>query len=66
MNVDLYVCRIFDQGKEMVALYVGFTNRARQVYADAGFVGLGDTHVEGVDNWIEIGFDRTKIDLGYW
>ena len=66
MNYGLCVYRIFDQGKEMVALYVGVTNRARQVYAEAGFIGLGDTHVEGVDNWIEIGFDRTKIDLGHW
>ena len=60
--------RIFNQGKETVALYVGVTNGARKVYADAGFVGLGldDAHVEGVDRWVEIGFDRNKVDLGHW
>jgi len=52
----------------MIALYVGVTNGARKVYADAGFVGLGqsDAHVEGVDRWVEIGFDPTKVDLGHW
>lgn len=67
MDYDLCVCRMLDQGKEMVALYVGITNQARQLYTGAGFVGLVDgTHVEGVDKWIEIGFDRSKIDLGHW
>lgn len=52
----------------MVALYVGTTNRARRLYAEAGFVGLGnnDAYVEGVDNWVEIGFDRDQTDLGHW
>ncbi|KAF8712408.1 hypothetical protein AX14_013127 [Amanita brunnescens Koide BX004] len=54
--------------REMVALYVGTTNRTRLVYADASFVGLGnnDAHVEGVDNWVEIGCDRSQIDLGHY
>ena len=60
--------RYLDRGKEMVALYVGTTNRTRLVYADASFVGLGnnDAHVEGVDNWVEIGCDRSQIDLGHY
>ena len=60
--------RYFDRGKEMISFYVGTTNRARRVYADAGFVGLGnnDVQVEGIENWVETGFDRRKVDLGHW
>ena len=60
--------RYLDQGKEMISLYVGTTNRARRVYADAGFVGLGnnDVQAEGIENWVEYGFDRSRIVLGHW
>ena len=60
--------RYLDRGKEMIALYVGTTNRARRVYADAGFVGLGnsDDQVEGIENWVETGFKRSHVVLGHW
>ena len=62
-----YMSRYLDQGKEMISLYVGTTDRARRVYADAGFIGLGNSGVqEGIENWVETGFDRSQVDLGHW
>ena len=59
---------MFDRGKKRVTLYVGIENSARSVYAKVGFVGLGanDGPVEGVDRWLEIGFDPEHVDLGHW
>jgi hypothetical protein len=49
-------------------LYVGTENSARFVYAKVGFVGLEnpDNRPAGVDEWVEIGFDLAKVDLGHW
>jgi ribosomal protein S18 acetylase RimI-like enzyme len=52
-----------------VALYVAHDNPAAQsVYQKVGFLGLekGSLPVEGVDPWIEIGFDRSRVTLGHW
>ncbi|KAF8627698.1 hypothetical protein AX15_004286 [Amanita polypyramis BW_CC] len=64
-----HVCmELFDQGKKSVTLYVGVSNPASRVYDKVGFVGLDDSGipVSGVDRWLEIGFNRNKVDLGHW
>ncbi|KAF7295957.1 N-acetyltransferase domain-containing protein [Mycena kentingensis (nom. inval.)] len=54
--------------KASVALYVGHDNPARWVYHKVGFLGLAhdEASYEGVESWIEIGLDRSKVDLGHW
>ncbi|KDQ63203.1 hypothetical protein JAAARDRAFT_120503 [Jaapia argillacea MUCL 33604] len=54
--------------KERVVLYVGLGNSAANVYARVGFAGLKDTTipVEGVDTWLELGFDTDVVELGHW
>ncbi|KAL0955647.1 hypothetical protein HGRIS_001877 [Hohenbuehelia grisea] len=53
--------------KEAVMLYVGRDNDAAHVYSRVGFPGLDkESHVEGVDHWLELGFDRNKVSLGHW
>lgn len=60
------VCKDLLMSKEFVALYVAHSNpAAAKVYRRVGFVGL-DKPVEGVDSWMEIGFDRSQVSLGYW
>ncbi|KAI0031422.1 hypothetical protein K488DRAFT_79073 [Vararia minispora EC-137] len=52
-----------------VVLYVAHDNAAAAgVYRRVGFQGLSDSkiYVEGVDNWLELGFDRTLVRLGHW
>jgi hypothetical protein len=63
-----HMSRYLNRGKEIISLYVGTTNRARQVYVDAVFAGLGnnDGQGEGIENWVETGFDRSTVDLGHW
>lgn len=41
---------------------------ANKVYRRVGFVGLDEVEVEveGVDPWVEIGFDRDIVELGHW
>ncbi|KAF5322079.1 hypothetical protein D9619_002101 [Psilocybe cf. subviscida] len=55
-------------GKQNVALYVGVTNMAANVYRRVGFVGLEPNAppVDGVDRWVEYGFNRDHVDLGHW
>ncbi|RDB25406.1 hypothetical protein Hypma_007459 [Hypsizygus marmoreus] len=65
------VCRylLTDQKKESVVLYVAHNNAAaNHVYHRVGFAGLSnDTFtVDGVDPWLEIGFDRNQVQLGHW
>ncbi|GLB37824.1 putative FR47-like protein [Lyophyllum shimeji] len=66
------VCKHFLTGpgrKESVVLYVAHDNRAAtNVYHRVGFAGLAKDSppVEGVDRWLEIGFDFAKVDLGQW
>ncbi|KAH8111899.1 hypothetical protein DFH11DRAFT_1690153 [Phellopilus nigrolimitatus] len=45
--------------KQHVVLYVGHTNSAAKVYNRVGFTKM-------VESWLELGFDRTKVDLGHW
>ncbi|KAG6837672.1 hypothetical protein H0H93_004948 [Arthromyces matolae] len=55
--------------KESVVLYVAHNNpAASKVYNRVGFVGLDENmpQVEGVDSWLELGFDREKTELGHW
>ncbi|KAG6885038.1 hypothetical protein C0993_006365 [Termitomyces sp. T159_Od127] len=54
--------------KESVVLYVADGNKAAIVYDRVGFVGLAEDgqKVEGVDPWLEMGFDRRKVVLGHW
>jgi len=64
-----HVCQQILQTKESVVLYVAHNNpTAAKVYHRVGFVGLsGDgAPVEGVDPWLELGFDQEKVDLGHW
>lgn len=70
---------VYDQGltmfrsllknKDRVVLYVAHNNpAAAKVYDRVGFLGLGPTSapVEGVDSWLELGFDRKHVTLGHW
>ena len=55
--------------KEAVVLYVAHDNQAAaKVYHRVGFVGLDekDYSAEGVEPWLEIGFDRDVVELGHW
>ncbi|KAJ6590082.1 hypothetical protein DFH09DRAFT_1140853 [Mycena vulgaris] len=63
------VCKQLLATKQSVALYVAHNNpAATRVYDHVGFLGLADgaSPVEGVDSWLEIGLDRSKIELGHW
>ncbi|CAA7260428.1 unnamed protein product [Cyclocybe aegerita] len=62
------VCYELLKTKEKVALFVGLTNKAAIVYSRVGFVGIGDhaAPVNGVDTWLEIGFDPAHVRLGHW
>ncbi|RDB28653.1 hypothetical protein Hypma_015809 [Hypsizygus marmoreus] len=57
------------KSKESVILYVAHNNPAAcKVYNRVGFVGLDGSlpPVNGVDSWLELGFDRDLVDLGHW
>ncbi|KAF8870886.1 hypothetical protein BD779DRAFT_1578477 [Infundibulicybe gibba] len=63
------VCKHLLKTKESVVLYVAHENPgAAHVYGRVGFAGLlnGAHPVEGVDDWLEIGLDRSKVQLGHW
>ncbi|KAG5651422.1 hypothetical protein H0H81_008706 [Sphagnurus paluster] len=57
--------------KESVILYVAHNNpAASKVYHRVGFVGLEQSSSvaeapEGVDSWLELGFDRIMVQLGH-
>jgi len=57
-----------NQGKEKIALFVNLKNRAANVYGRVGFVGIGKEAVptEGVDTWVELGFNLRYVTLGHW
>ncbi|KAG0707459.1 hypothetical protein DFH29DRAFT_844488 [Suillus ampliporus] len=63
-----YVCTELLEKYEQVVLYVGVENDARRVYDRVGFKGLseGAPAIDGVENWLEIGFDQAKVELGHW
>ncbi|KAG6814129.1 hypothetical protein H0H92_002124 [Tricholoma furcatifolium] len=55
--------------KDSVVLYVAHNNpAASKVYNRVGFVGLDKSslHVDGVDSWLELGFERDFVTLGHW
>ncbi|EPQ60347.1 hypothetical protein GLOTRDRAFT_52422 [Gloeophyllum trabeum ATCC 11539] len=54
--------------KESVVLYVSHGNPAAKVYDRVGFVGLRGNaeQYEGVDPWLELGFDPKVTRLGHW
>ncbi|KZT30897.1 hypothetical protein NEOLEDRAFT_1126557 [Neolentinus lepideus HHB14362 ss-1] len=54
--------------KDSVVLYVSHGNPAAKVYNKVGFVGLrrNAEQFEGVDRWLELGFDRRSTILGHW
>jgi len=64
------VCKHLLKTKESVVLYVAHDNAAAaKVYHRVGFVGLLDENefsAEGVEPWLEIGFDRDVVKLGHW
>lgn len=64
-----YVSKKLLSTTDSVALYVAHDNpAAAKVYRNVGFVGLDDSQppVQGVDSWLEVGFDRAKVTLGHW
>ena len=53
--------------KQKIVLYVGVGNKAAKLYHRVGFQGLGGSgEVEGVERWLELGFDQSCVNLGYW
>ncbi|TFK26337.1 hypothetical protein FA15DRAFT_588787 [Coprinopsis marcescibilis] len=63
------VCKqLFNSGKSQVALFVGNSNPASIVYDRVGFRGLQERsqRIEGVDRYLEIGFDRRVVCSGHW
>ncbi|OAX39698.1 hypothetical protein K503DRAFT_781940 [Rhizopogon vinicolor AM-OR11-026] len=63
-----HVCEELLMDHEHVVLYVGKGNRAMNVYHRVGFYGLGtdQTFLNGVEPWLEVGFDPTHVSLGHW
>jgi len=59
---------LHDMQKYAVALYVGRDNPAANVYGRVGFLGIGKgaLPVEGVDPWVEYGFNQSYVELGHW
>lgn len=69
LNQGLTTFRSLLKNKDRVVLYVAHNNpAAAKVYDRVGFVGLAPTSgpVEGVDSWLELGFDRQHVKLGHW
>jgi len=66
-STNFFLRRLLRTYKKVV-LYVGVDNRAKSVYARVGFPGLTKESpvMDGVENWLEIGFDQTKVELGHW
>lgn len=67
LDFDFHFHRLL-RTKVTVTLYVGIGNPAAKVYHRVGFVGLDarSDPIEGIENWTEIGFDRSKVELGHW
>ncbi|KIK30220.1 hypothetical protein PISMIDRAFT_37747, partial [Pisolithus microcarpus 441] len=61
------VCRDLLVEKDRIVLYVGVENSAARLYQRVGFQGLaGGDEVEGVETWLELGFDKQRVELGFW
>lgn len=55
--------------KLYVVLYVAHDNpAAARVYEKVGFVKFDEpgSDVPGAERWLELGFDRRRVDLGHW
>jgi ribosomal protein S18 acetylase RimI-like enzyme len=51
---------------EQVVLYVGASkNSARKLYERVGFQDLREKS-PGAEYWLEIGFDKAKVEVGHW
>ncbi|KZV76935.1 hypothetical protein PENSPDRAFT_673129 [Peniophora sp. CONT] len=64
-----HVCQQLLATKAAVVLYVAHNNPAAAgVYHRVGFQGLTDSkaRVDGVESWLELGFDRDYVQLGHW
>lgn len=64
-----HVCQQLLKNKDAVVLYVAHDNPAAAgVYHRVGFQGLTESkaRVDGVENWLELGFDRELVQLGHW
>jgi len=63
------VCAHLLKTHESVVLYVAHNNPAANIcYSRVGFRGLdsGKSRVDGVEDWLELGFDRSRVELGHW
>ncbi|KAG0701477.1 hypothetical protein DFH29DRAFT_1000222 [Suillus ampliporus] len=64
-----HVCEELLVDSERVVLYVGKGNRAMNAYRRVGFCGLGTdqtTAMDGIEPWLEVGFDPAHVSLGHW
>lgn len=64
-----HVARHLLKTKESVILYVAHDNpAASKVYHRVGFLGLAAKSpvMDGVDKWLEVGFDQSRVVLGHW
>lgn len=63
---------LYKYNKESVVLYVGDTNPARKVYQRVGFTDTTDEALCPSNgqfkkgDWLELGFDQSKVNLGHW
>ncbi|KAJ8523311.1 hypothetical protein ONZ45_g187 [Pleurotus djamor] len=66
-RLTAFVCEELLRERNAVVLYVGHDNPAKSVYSSIGFVGLGkdEDSIDGVDDWLELGFDRERVELGH-
>ncbi|KAF9654186.1 hypothetical protein BDM02DRAFT_57227 [Thelephora ganbajun] len=63
------VCHSLLKSHESVVLYVAHNNPAAfKVYHKVGFQGLESPKAvaDGVEDWLELGFDRKRVVLGHW
>ncbi|KAM5530598.1 hypothetical protein V8D89_015606 [Ganoderma adspersum] len=63
-----YVCQQLLKEKAAVILYVAHDNPAAlSVYRNVGFVGFTAYSKGRMDeSWKELGFDRSRVELGHW
>lgn len=63
------VCNSLLQSYNTVVLYVAYDNpAASKLYHKVGFQGLESPKAvsDGVEDWLELGFDRKRVVLGHW